>query len=371
MAAWAEATIVPAVSDQSVRVELGPRSYDVVVGIDVLDTIGTRMAALGFAGRCGLVTSDRVGALYRARVERALATAGFRPIVVEVPDGEAHKTLATVEHVLDVVLRAGVDRRTPLVALGGGVIGDLTGFAAALLLRGVPVVQVPTTLLAQVDAAIGGKTAVDHPVGKNLIGAFHQPSLVLADVGVLGTLPRRELAAGLAEVTKYAVIGDAELFARMEGDPDALLTVDPTVLVPVVAACARQKAAVVSADEREERGERAVLNFGHTIGHALEAAAGYGRFLHGEAVAIGMVAAARVSQTLGLCDPMTVERIRALLARLGLPVALPADVAPATLAGAMRADKKTGEGRIRFVAVERVGRTRFVPLTAEDIVSRL
>jgi 3-dehydroquinate synthase len=369
--AWAEAIEMPVVDDETVRVELGARSYDVVVGADVLDGLGARLVALGFAGRCGLVTSDRVGALYRARVERSLALAGLTPIVVEIPDGEQHKTLATLARIFDVLLGAGVDRRTAIVALGGGVIGDVTGFAAASLLRGLPVVQVPTTLLAQVDAAIGGKTAVDHPVGKNLIGAFHQPRLVLADVGVLATLPRRELLAGLAEVVKYGVIGDAALFSRIEADPTSLVTVDPTALVPVVAACARQKAAVVAADEREERGERAVLNFGHTVGHALETVTGYGRFLHGEAVAIGMVAAARVSHALGVCAATTVDRIAAVLGRLELPTAVPADVAPAALGEAMRADKKSAGGRIRFIAVEDVGRTRIVPLTAQDIVDRL
>jgi 3-dehydroquinate synthase len=369
--AWAEAIRMPVVSDETVRVELGARSYDVVVGTDVLDTLGARLVALGFSGRCGLVTSDRVGALYRTRVERSLVLAGLTPVVVEVPDGEQHKTLATLGRIFDVLLGAGIDRGTAIVALGGGVIGDVTGFAAATLLRGLPVVQVPTTLLAQVDAAIGGKTAVDHAAGKNLIGAFHQPRLVLADVGVLATLPRRELLAGLAEVVKYGVIGDAALFARIEADPTALVTVDPTSLVPVVAACARQKAAVVAADEREERGERAVLNFGHTVGHALETVTGYGRFLHGEAVAIGMVAAARVSRALGVCAGTTVDRIATLLGRLGLPVAVPADVTPAALGTAMRADKKSAGGRIRFIAVEDVGRTRIVPLTAQDIVDRL
>jgi len=367
----AEAAVMPAVGDETIRVELGARAYDVVVGADLLDGLGARLRSLGFAGRCGLVTSDRVGALYRKPVERSLALAGFAPIVVEVPDGEQHKTLATLERVYDALLRAGIERRTPLIALGGGVIGDLTGFAAATLLRGLPVVQVPTTLLAQVDAAIGGKTAVDHAVGKNLVGAFHQPRLVLADVAVLGTLPRRELLAGLAEVVKYGVIGDAALFERIAQDPTALLTLDPAALVPVVAACARQKAAVVAADEHEERGERAVLNFGHTIGHALEAATDYGRFLHGEAVAVGMVAAARVSYALDLCAAATAERIRALLERLGLPTTLPSDVSPAALGTAMRADKKSTGGRIRFVAVEDIGRTRFVPLTAQDIVDRL
>ena len=371
MAGTSEAAIMPPVNDETVRVELGARAYDVVVGLDVLDTLGARLAALGFAGRCGLVTSTRVGALYRARAERALVTAGFTPVVVEIPDGEEHKTLATLGTIFDALLRAGIERRTPLVALGGGVVGDVTGFAAATLLRGLPVVQVPTTLLAQVDAAIGGKTAIDHPVGKNLIGAFHQPRLVLADVGTLATLPQRELLAGLAEVVKYGVIGDASLFAALERDPDAVRTGDPERLVSVVAACARQKAAVVAADELEERGERATLNFGHTVGHALEAVTQYGRFLHGEAVAIGMVAAARVSAALGVCDASIGARIERVLGRLGLPAAVPADVPASALVGAMKADKKSAGGRIRFVAVEQIGRVRLVPLTAQDIVDRL
>ena len=362
---------MPAVIDETVRVDLGPRAYDVVVGHDLIATFGTRLRALGFAGRCGVVTSDRVGALYRRPLERSLRLAGFEPAVVEIPDGEEHKTLATLGRVYDALLASGIDRATPLVALGGGVIGDLTGFAAATLLRGLPVVQVPTTLLAQVDAAIGGKTAVDHRVGKNLIGAFHQPRLVIADVDLLATLPRRELLAGLAEVVKYGVIGDTALFARIEQDSDAVLALDPAMLVSLVAACARQKAAVVAADEREERGERAILNFGHTVGHALEAVTGFGRYVHGEAVAIGMVAAARVSCALGICARDTVDRIRAVLVRLGLPVDLPADVDGAGLVAAMRADKKAAAGHIRFVAVEEVGRVRFVQLTADDIVNRL
>jgi 3-dehydroquinate synthase len=367
----AEAVAMMAPHDETIRVDLGARSYDIVVGSGGLEGLGERLRALGFAGRCGLVTSDRVGGLYRRPVERSLRLAGFEPIVVEIPDGEEHKTLATLAQVYDALLGAGIDRSTPLIAVGGGVVGDLTGFAAATLLRGLPVVQVPTTLLAQVDASIGGKTAVDHRVGKNLIGAFHQPRLVLADVAVLTTLPRREFVAGLAEVIKYGVIGDAPSFERIERDPDAVLQGDPATLVALVASCARQKAAVVAADEREDRGDRAVLNYGHTVGHALETVTAYGRYVHGEAVAIGMVAAARVSYALGLCGPGTVDRLRAVLTRLGLPVDLPTDVSPAALVGAMRADKKAAAGRIRFVAVEEVGRVQFVQLTAEDIVNRL
>jgi 3-dehydroquinate synthase len=356
---------------EEVTVELGRRAYQILVGGTLLQLTGPRLAALGYRGRCGLVTSVRVSGLYRAPVEASLRAAGFDPIVVELPDGEEHKTLETVGRLYDALLDAGIERRSPLVALGGGVIGDMAGFAAATLLRGVPVMQVPTTLLAQVDAAIGGKTGVNHRAGKNLIGAFHQPCAVVADTDVLGTLPRREYVAGLAEVVKYGVIGDAALFASLERDMEALLRCEADPLVQVVAACARQKAAVVAADEREESGARATLNFGHTVGHGVETLTDYRRFLHGEAVAIGMVAACRVSEALGVCAPAVTVRVQALLGRAGLPTELPAELRGPQLGVAMRADKKMAGGRVRFVAVEDVGRTRLVELAASEIVKHL
>ena len=355
---------------EEVTVELGPRSYQILVGSALLPLVGPRVAALGHRGRCALVTSERVGALYRTPVEASLRGAGFDPVVVELPDGEEHKTLATLERLYGALLEAGIERRSPVVALGGGVIGDLSGFAAATLLRGVPIVQVPTTLLAQVDAAIGGKTGVNHRTGKNLIGAFHQPRAVLADVDVLRTLPRREYVAGLAEVVKYGVIGDAALFADLERGLDRLLQLDDELLVPVIAACCRQKAAVVAADEREESGARAVLNFGHTVGHAVESLTEYRRFLHGEAVAIGMVAAARVSRRLGILDVACEGRIVALLERLGLPTAFPADFAREAVALAVEADKKASGRKIKFVCLETLGRTRFERLGAAEIAEK-
>ena len=356
---------------EEVSVELGPRSYQILVGGALLQLTGPRLAALGHRGRCGLVTSVRVGGLYRQAVERSLRAAGFEPCVVELPDGEEHKTFGTLERIYDGLLDAGLERRAPIVALGGGVIGDLAGFAAATLLRGVPVMQVPTTLLAQVDAAIGGKTGVNHRLGKNLIGAFHQPCAVLADTDVLRTLPRREYTAGLAEVVKYGLIGDASLFARIERDLDALLQLDDDVLVHVVAACARQKAAVVAADEREESGARATLNFGHTVGHGVESLTGYRRILHGEAVAIGLVAACRVSEALGVTARPVTARVQGLLERAGLPTELPAELRGPQLAAAMRTDKKMAGGRVRFVAIEDVGRTRLVELASSEIVKLL
>jgi len=354
-----------------VMVDLGDRSYPILVGSGILSSVGPRLAALGYAGRCGLLTSERVGALYRAPVLDSLRAAGFDPLVIEVDDGEEHKTLAILSTTWDRLLGSGIERGTPLVALGGGVIGDLGGFAAATLLRGLPVVQLPTTLLAQVDAAIGGKTGINHPRGKNLIGAFHQPRFVIADVDTLATLPRRELVAGLAEVIKYGVIGDADLFADIERRLEDLLRLDRDLLVRVVATSCRQKAAVVSGDEREVTGLRATLNFGHTVGHAIEAVTDYRRFLHGEAVAIGMVAAASVSRALGICDGDAVARIRAVTGRTGLPTEVPGDLDRGALAEAMRADKKSQRGTIRFVALETIGRVRLMELTGAEIARHL
>ena len=367
----AEARLIMQQPIDEITVDLGPRAYAVLVGAGLLDSVGARLADLGLRGRCALVTSERVGALHRERVEQSLAAAGFRPVVVELPDGEEHKNLAWLAVLYEKLLDAGIERRSPVIGLGGGVVGDLAGFAGATLLRGLPVALVPTTLLAQVDAAVGGKTGVNHPLGKNLIGAFHQPRLVVADVETLRTLPERELVAGLAEVVKYGAIRDAGLFRLIEERVEALLDVDEDTIAPVVAACVRHKAAVVAADEREERGDRAVLNFGHTLGHAVEVLTDYREYLHGEAVAIGMVAAARVSHALGRCDAGTVERLTALLKRIGLPTEIPGGLSAEALSVAMLRDKKRTEGRIRFVCLEGIGRTAFVDIGAQEIVQKL
>ncbi len=356
---------------EEITLALGPRSYAIVVGAGVLEQVGPRLQRLGFQGRAVVVTSPHVGDLHAAPVVASLRAAGFDPVTLTIPDGEQEKTLSRLSALYDQLLEAGVDRRTPVVALGGGVIGDVVGFAAATTLRGLPLVQVPTTLLAQVDAGIGGKTGVDHARGKNLIGAFYQPRLVVADVAVLATLPARELRAGLAEVVKYGIIGDAGLFAELEARLEELKQLRAEVAVPIVAACARQKGAVVAADEREEAGGRAILNFGHTIGHALETLTGYQTYLHGEAVAIGMVAAARVSRRLGLCSEAVVDRLVALLKRAELPTELPAGTVGPRLVQAMRMDKKSVTGRIRFVAVTEIGRTKLVELSADQIGQQL
>jgi 3-dehydroquinate synthase len=348
-------------------VGLGDRSYPIVIGEGVLELTGDWAQNLAAPGKCAVVTNPVVGGLYAERVMGSLRRAGFEPVCIEVPDGEEYKNLATLALIYDGLVAAALERTSPLFALGGGVIGDLAGFAAATYLRGIPYVQLPTTLLAQVDSSVGGKTGVDHPRGKNLIGAFYQPRAVLIDVGTLNTLPRRQLLAGFAEVVKYGVIFDADLFCRLERELDRVLALEFGVLVPIIRRCCELKAQVVERDERES-GERAVLNFGHTIGHALESVTAYKRYLHGEAVAIGMVAEARVSTKLGICQSELVQRLRALLTRAGLPVDMPADIDSDQLAAAIELDKKVRGGKVKFVAVEQLGSTRFCFLSSREIV---
>jgi 3-dehydroquinate synthase len=301
-----------------------------------------------------VVSNVTVAPLYLATVRQALAPHYARVLEVVLPDGEAHKDWHSLNAVFDHLLAQACDRRTVLFALGGGVIGDLTGFAAACYMRGVPFVQVPTTLLAQVDSSVGGKTAVNHPLGKNMIGAFHQPVRVLCDLDVLRTLPAREFSAGLAEVIKYGPIADAEFLDWIEAQLPALMAREPQALLHAVRRSCEIKAWVVGQDERES-GLRAILNFGHTFGHAIEAGLGYGKWLHGEAVGCGMVLAAELSHRLGLMPAAFVTRLRSLLERAGLPVRAPNLGAQQYLEW-MRVDKKAEGGEIRFVVIEALGR---------------
>jgi len=351
-----------------IHVALGDRSYTIVIGAGWLTGIGARVRAVigSQAIRAAVVSDSRVAPLYVPAVAASLRAADFAVAEIQIPEGEQHKNLAWLALLYDRLIEAHIERSSPIVAVGGGVVGDLAGFAAATVLRGVPFVQVPTTLLAQVDASVGGKTGINHASGKNLIGAFHQPRLVAIDIDTLKSLPRREYLAGLAEVVKYGAILDPELFARVDGNVPALLRQDAALLSDVVATSCRLKATVVERDERE--GDyRAILNFGHTLGHAVETLTEYRRLLHGEAVAIGMVCAARLSQLLGWLSRSDVERIEGLLQRIGLPTAVPSDLSAEQLALAVEADKKAGGGKIKFVCLEAIGKAHFEALSAAEI----
>lgn len=328
-------------------VELAERSYPIKIGAGLLDQ--AQLYVPHIRGRqVMIVTNTTIAPLYLQRAQTALA-AGHTLIL---PDGEEYKTLATVERILDALLGAHFERQSTLIALGGGVIGDLVGFAAAIYQRGVDFLQIPTTLLAQVDSAVGGKTGVNHPMGKNMIGAFHQPRLVLADTETLNTLDDRQLRAGLAEVIKYGLIRDRDFFAWLEIHLEELLARDPAALAVAIERSCRNKAEIVSADEREA-GIRALLNFGHTFGHAIETGLGYGVWLHGEAVAVGMALAADLSQRLGGITPEDRNRIINLLRRAQLPVRAP--ISPGQFRTLMAIDKKVIEGKIRLVLLKEIG----------------
>ncbi|HET9821769.1 MAG TPA: 3-dehydroquinate synthase [Burkholderiaceae bacterium] len=341
-----------ATSSGRVPIALGDRSYDILIGPGLLGD-DAAWHGLPKAALAAVVTNPTVGALHGAALERALAPHYPRVIRIELPDGEAHKDWASLDLVFDRLLAEGGDRKTVLFALGGGVVGDITGFAAACYMRGVPFVQVPTTLLAQVDSSVGGKTAINHPRGKNMIGAFYQPRRVVCDLDTLQTLPERELRAGLAEVIKYGPIADEAFLAWIEAHLDELLARDPTALAYAVRRSCEIKAWVVGQDERES-GLRAILNFGHTFGHAIEAGMGYGRWLHGEAVGCGMVMASDLSARLGLVPATFVDRMRALCQRAGLPVDAP-DLGAERWIALMRGDKKAEGGEMRFVLIESPG----------------
>ena len=356
---------------ETVQVSLGQRSYSIKIGTGILATIGKQLQRHNFrVGRIGLITDTTVAALYLGPLIDVLTAEGFEPVIVEIPPGEAQKNISSLQLIYDKLITARLDRDAPILALGGGVIGDLTGFAAATLQRGVPLVQIPTTLLSQVDSSVGGKTAVNHPHGKNLIGAFHQPSMVVIDVAALKSLPDREFVSGVAEVIKYGIILSPELFQSFEKNIDSLLAREDQILASVIRSCCQLKASVVQEDEKDS-GYRSILNFGHTMGHAIENATGYKRFLHGEAVAIGMVFAAKLSEASGLCSTGTHDRIINLLAKAGLPVVLPTDIAHDRLRSGLSTDKKIAAGKVKFVCLKELGQTEFQFLSPEDIISHI
>ena len=347
---------------RSITVELGERSYPIVIGQALLGADSDLQSHIRGAD-CLVVTNDTVAPLY---LDLLLEGLGDRQVhAISLPDGEAYKTLETAEDILDTLVENGANRDTTLVALGGGVVGDITGFAAACYMRGVDFVQVPTTLLAQVDSSVGGKTGVNHARGKNLIGAFHQPVLVLADTDTLKSLPDRELKAGVAEVIKYGAIVDSSFFAWLEDNIEALITRDPDALAHAIQRSCELKAKVVSEDEREA-GRRAILNFGHTFGHAIERCQGYGEWLHGEAVAAGMVMAAKLSNM----DLTEFERLADLIRRAGLPVA-PPPIAAKDMLGAMGLDKKVKDKKLRFVLLRALGDAYVTTDYDKDLLDRI
>lgn len=344
---------------ETVSVALGERSYDIAIGEGVLARAGEIIAPLLKRPMTAIITDGNVAAAHLATLERALAAHGIRSTAIIMPPGEATKSFRHLGELCDRLLAAGVERRDRIIAFGGGVIGDLAGFAAAILRRGVDFIQIPTTLLAQVDSSVGGKTGINSPHGKNLIGAFHQPLAVITDINLLNTLPRRELASGYAEVAKYGLLGDRGFFEWLEGAAPAIMRGDTQARIHAIKQSCEAKARIVAEDETET-GVRALLNLGHTFGHALESATGYSsRLLHGEGVSIGMVQAFRFSERQKLCAPGTAERVASHLKSVGLPVhasqisgELPP---PATLLDIMRQDKKAQGGRLTFILTKGIG----------------
>lgn len=351
------------------QIELSPAGhhYTIHVGEGLLREVGPICHQLGLGRRALVVTNETLTGRFGSAVRESLAASGFVSEIVAVPDGESEKSWARAGWLLDACVDAGLDRGSFVVALGGGVVGDLAGFVASVYMRGIPFVQVPTTLLAQVDASVGGKVAVNHPRGKNLLGSFHQPAAVIADIATLRTLPQRELRAGLAEVVKHGLIRDPHLYAYVAENPARFAEHDARALERVVVESCRIKADVVQRDEREH-GERAILNFGHTVGHAVEAAAGYGQLIHGEAVAVGMVAETILSLRLGGVQKSDVAALIALLRALGLPTRPPAGVATRAL-DYLSQDKKVRDGKLRFALLARVGEAEVVDGPGPDEVA--
>jgi 3-dehydroquinate synthase len=354
-----------------VSVQLGSRSYAIKIGAGLLNRLGAECAQLKLGPHCAIITDTNVGRHFAGTALKSLATSGFAPVLITVPAGEKSKRLDVVEKCFDQLAAHRLERKSFIIALGGGVVGDLAGFVAATYLRGIPFVQVPTTLLAQVDSSVGGKTGVNLKSGKNLAGAFYQPQLVLCDLDALKTLPEREYVSGLAEVIKYGIIYDAILFAQLEHNLPKLLQRDTAALAEVVARCCEIKADVVGQDETEG-GLRAILNFGHTIGHAIENSTGYGKFLHGEAIAIGQVAAAKLSHRILGLPSGDVARIEKMFARAGLPVRIKLNLASRKrLFAAMKLDKKVSGGEIKFVLAEKIGKVVWGCKVPSDLIDEV
>ena len=353
---------------KTLEVDLGNRSYPIHIGTDLIDQ-AELFSPCKKASSIYIVTNTTVAPLYAERLTKTLEAFGKPVRTIVLPDGESYKNRKNLQLIFDNLLKFGADRQTMLVALGGGVIGDMTGFAAASFMRGIRFIQVPTTLLAQVDSSVGGKTGINHPLGKNMIGAFHQPAAVIADLNTLKTLPARELSAGLAEVIKHGAIADAEFLNWIEANAQALLACDTSAMAHAVLRSCEIKSAVVSADEREG-GIRATLNFGHTFGHAIEAGMGYGEWLHGEAVGCGMVMGADLSRRLNFITQAEVDRLSKIIHSMNLPIAPPKFGAQRYME-LMQVDKKTEGGQIRYVVLERIGKAQIKSVPDVQVIETL
>lgn len=358
--------------ERRVRVDLGERGYDIVIGEGLLDSLGmlAQEARIPASSVCLVVADQNVAkAGHLQKAVAALQSAGYKVRDTVIPPGEESKNLMQANELFNIAFEAGLDRRSAVFAVGGGVVGDLAGFVAATYMRGISFVQVPTTVLAH-DSSVGGKVAVNHPKGKNMIGAFHQPKLVVYDTSALTTLPDREIRSGIAEVIKHGIIWDADFFHWMESSIDRVRSLDPEIISDLLARSCAIKAAVVAEDEKEDN-LRAILNFGHTLGHAIEALSSYGTYTHGEAVAIGMVFASELSLEFGRIDRETVKSIRDLIARTGLPTDIPMELDPVELIGSMRQDKKATGGQLTFVLLSSIGKVEVVKNVDEEKVLNL
>jgi len=342
---------------EKVKVKLKERSYDICIGSNMLKGIGARLKSFGLSPKTAIMSNPTVYKLYGKTILNSIKASGFDVIHVIIPDGEQYKDIGIVQNIYGELLKHGLDRKSALIALGGGVVGDITGFVASTYMRGIPYIQIPTTLLAQVDSSVGGKTGVNHKLGKNMIGTFYQPKLVWIDIDTLKTLPERELIAGLAEVIKYGVIKDKNLFNFLEDNRRKIFYLDRHAYTHIIKRSCEIKAEVVSKDERET-GLRAILNYGHTIGHAIETATGYTKFLHGEAVAIGMHLEAKIAERIEFLRIHDVLRIKALIDSYGLPSERPSKINVDALISSMQLDKKAVAGELKIILPERIGRVR-------------
>ncbi len=352
-----------------VNVALGERSYKIIIDDNILEEIGDELRVFGFSPKMAIVSNPTVFHLYGQKVLNSIRDAGFNVSYVLIPDGEEYKDFHWLHYILGKLLRLRLDRKSAIVALGGGVIGDITGFAASTYMRGIGYIQMPTTLLSQVDSSVGGKTGVNHPLGKNMIGTFYQPRLVWIDTATLRTLYERELLTGISEIIKYGIIRDKALFDFLWDNRDAIVSLESRAIEHLIKKSCQIKADVVSRDERES-GLRAILNYGHTIGHAIEALTGYKKYLHGEAVAIGMHIEARLAASMSLLSNGEVDKIRHLIEAYRLPAELPPDIDRDTLMNAMRIDKKAVSGNMKFALPERIGSVRIAGNIEKEMIKQ-